>query len=261
MSHVARQPPRSSTPRLLGVGLAVVLTVQLAVCLWLLSRSYFTQEDFGELQAYHQRPFGSELLRTSVFGHLMPGLIMVERITGGWLHGSWAAASAITCGVQLGGTVAFARVLIALHGRRWWLPWPVAAFALGTIGLNTVSWWAATLAPQVAVMASVSAFGCALRYDAGHRLRHLGSLLVMFGLAVAFFEKSVVVSAYLGLFVLLVGTHDAAEGWRERWRRVVSLWPVWLVLTVVSAADLAVYFHGDYLDEVGDPAGAPTSSR
>ena len=255
MSHVARQPARTSTPRLLAVGVGAVLTVQLVTCLWLLSRSYFTQEDFGELQAYHQRPFGAELLKTSVFGHLMPGLILVERIVGGWFRGSWVAASAFTCLVQLGGTIAFTRVLLALHGRRWWLPWPVAAFALGVVGLNTVSWWAATLAPQVAVATSISAVGCALRFDATRRLRHLASLLVMFALAVAFFEKSVLVSAYLGIFVLLVGPGAPSEGWRERWHRVVTLWPVWLVLGVVSALDLAVYFHGAYLDEAGGGAG------
>jgi hypothetical protein len=155
----------------------------------------------------------------------------------------------------MGGTVAFTRLLVALRGARWWIPWVAGAFGLGILGLNTAPWWAATLSPQIAVVACVSAWGCAMRYDRSRRLRHLLSLLVMFGVAVSFFEKSVVVSAYVGLFVLIVGTHATDETWRQRVHRVRRLWPVWTVFVVVSAIDLAFYFAGDYLGEAGRPAG------
>lgn len=242
--------------RVFCLGLAVVLLLQLAAVAWLLSNSYYFSEDFGQLLNYPREPLGPDLLSTSVFGHLIPGFVFAQWAAGGWLGASWTATALVTCVVQLGGTVAFARLLVALRGRRWWVPWLTGAFALGILGLNTVPWWAATLSPQIAVAASVSAMGCAMRYDRTRRVRHLVSLLVMFGVAVSFFEKSVIISAYVGLLVLIVGTHAPEEAWRERVHRAVRLWPVWAVFAAVSAVDLAFYFAGDYLGEAGRPAGA-----
>ena len=207
--------------------LAAVVAAQVVVDLSLLRYSYFFAEDFGELATYSEGPLDLDLLSTSVFGHFIPGLVLVQRYVGIWFGADWAVTSALTCLVQVGGTIAFARLLLALRGAAWWIPWATAAFALGTVSLNTVPWWSATLAPQVAVAASVSTWGCAVRYARTRRRRHLVGVAVMFVLAVSFFEKSIAVSAYLGLFVLLVGTQETDDGWRGRAQEAVRLWPVW----------------------------------
>ncbi len=236
--------------------LAAVVAAQVVVDLSLLRYSYFFAEDFGELSTYSEGPLDLDLLSSSVFGHFIPGLVIVQRYVGAWFGADWVVTSALTCLIQVGGTIAFARLMLALRGAAWWIPWASAAFALGIVSLNTVPWWAATLAPQVAVVAGVSTWGCAVRYARTGRPRHLVGLAVMFVLAVSFFEKSLAVGACLGLFVLLVGTRQTDDGWRDRAREAVRLWPVWGVLATISALDLAVYATGPYLGQFGEPAGA-----
>ena len=235
--------------------LGVVVTVQLVASVYLLHGSYFFAEDFGQLTAYAEWSLGPSLLQNSVFGHFVPGFMLVQHLVGSWFGVDWVATSVLTCLVQVLGTVAFTRLLLALRGRTWWLPWAVAAYALSVVGLNTVPWWAATVTPQLAVITSVSTWGCFLRYDASRSVRHLASLAVMFALSLSFLEKSVVTCAYLGLFVLVVGT-GLTSTWGQRVRQALDLWPAWAVLATLSVLDLAVYVTGGYLDESGTAAGA-----
>src|SRR3712207_2124755 len=65
-------------------GVAVVLVAQAAAVLYLTSRSYFFAEDFTYLEIYRETPVTSELLRTSIFGHLLPGFILVQKYFGIW---------------------------------------------------------------------------------------------------------------------------------------------------------------------------------
>lgn len=241
--------------------LGVVVSLQLVASIYLLHGSYFFAEDFGQLTAYAERSLGPSLLQNSVFGHFVPGFMLVQHLVGSWFGVDWVATSVLTCLVQVLGTVAFTRLLLALRGRTWWLPWAVAAYALSVVGLNTVPWWAATLTPQLAVVTSVSTWGCFLRYDASRSMRHLASLAVMFTLSLSFLEKSVVTCAYLGLFVLVVGTGLAPTTWAQRVRHALGLWPAWAVLATLSLLDLAVYVTGGYLDESGPAAGAGETAR
>jgi hypothetical protein len=243
------------SPRAFAGALGGVLLVQLAASLYLLRGSYFFAEDFYFLQTYADRPVSAELLRTSIFGHLIPGYILLQKCFGSWFGADWGLASLVTLGVQLGGTIAFARLLLALVGRRtWWTVWLTAAFGLSVVVLNTAPWWAATSTMQITMVAAISAWGCTLRYAATGAWRHLLSLAVMYTVSVAFFEKSIATSLYLGLFVLLVGT-QGDEPFRARRRRALRLWPAWTIIAVVTLADLAVYVTGPYLDEAG-PAAA-----
>ena len=190
-----------------------MLLLQLAVVTYLVSRSYFFSEDFTFLEIYRDTPVTADLLRTSIFGHLVPGFILVQKYFGDWFGANWTLAAFATVAVQLGGTVAFARMLLALVGRRaWWTLWLTAAFGLSVVVLNTAPWWAATWTMQITLAAAVSSWGCALRYERTRNWRYLVSLAVMYLVSVAFFEKAIVTSAYLGLFILFVGTRDR-DGW------------------------------------------------
>lgn len=243
------------TTRTFVGALGGVLVVQLVVSLYLLRHSYFFSEDFTFLAIYQDVPVTADLLRTSIFGHLIPGFILTQKYFGTWFGADWGVASIVTLAVQLGGTIAFARLLLALVGRRtWWVVWLTTAFGLSVVVLNTAPWWAATSTMQITMVAAISAWGCTLRYARTRQWRYLLSLAVMYTVSVAFFEKSIATSAYLGLFVLLVGTAER-DRLRDRVRQAVDLWPAWAIIAVVTLADLAVYFKGPYLDEAGDPAG------
>ncbi len=247
-------PDELSTRTFVGA-LGGVLVVQLVICLYLLRNSYFFSEDFTFLAIYQDVPVTADLLRTSIFGHLIPGFILTQKYFGAWFGADWGMASVVTLAVQLGGTIAFARLLLALVGRRtWWVVWLTTAFGLSVVVLNTAPWWAATATMQITMVAAISAWGCTLRYARTRQWRYLLSLAVMYTVSVSFFEKSIATSAYLGLFVLLVGTADD-ERLRARFRRALGLWPAWVVIGVITLADLAIYFAGPYLDEAGEPAG------
>lgn len=254
-----KRAARSSTPEELsrrnhGAAVATVLLVQMVAAGYLITHSYFFAEDFTFLVLYQDTPLSAELLKTPIFGHLVPGFILVQKYFGAWFGTNWGLAALATLAVQLGGTVAFARMLLALVGRRtWWTVWLTAAFGLSVVVLNTSPWWAATWTMQITMVFAVSAWGCALRYDRTRRRRHLVALAVVFILSVSFFEKSIATSAYLGLFVLMVGTRDH-EPLASRFRHALRLGPVWAILAAVSVADLAVYFSGSYLEASGEPA-------
>jgi hypothetical protein len=236
-----------------------ILAVQALACILLLRRSYFFAEDFTFLQIYDRRTLDGTLLRESIFGHLIPGFIALNKYFGDWFGANWTAAAILTLAVQLGGTVAFARLMTTMLGRRWWIPAVVAAFGLSLVGLNTTPWWAATTTIQIALAACVSTWGCALRYVSTRRARHLVSLMLMYGIALAFWEKSLATCAYLGLFALIVGLANRsdweASTWSARFRSAVNLWPVWTLLATLSAIDLLIYVRGPYLDAAGQASG------
>ena len=153
-----------------------MLAVQFVVVGYLLRNSYFFAEDFTFLALYQDVPVSADLLRTSIFGHLVPGFILINKFFGAWFGADWGVAAIATLAVQLGGTVAFARLLLALVGRRtWWVVWLTAAFGLSLVVLNTAPWWAATWTMQITMVAAVSAWGCALRYARTRNWRLPGS--------------------------------------------------------------------------------------
>src|SRR5689334_8687759 len=82
-------------------GVVLVALIQTSACAWLLSRSYFFAEDFTYLQIYHARHVDTELLREPIFGHLIPGFILLNKFFGSTFGADWAAAALLTVVVQL----------------------------------------------------------------------------------------------------------------------------------------------------------------
>lgn len=233
-----------------------VLVVQTIAVRHLLGRSYFFAEDFLFLQIYDGRANDVELLTTNVFGHLVPGFVLVNKYFGAWLGADWTAASFLTLAVQLLGTLGFVRLLVALVGRRWWVPLLTGAFGLSVVCLNTAPWWAATVTIQIAFAAWIWSLDAIVRYADTRRLRYLALMVAGYAVALAFWEKSLAVCAYAGLLSLIVGVARDRETTTamDRLRTTVGLWPVWVPLGVLSAIDLATYASGDYLGDAGDTA-------
>lgn len=217
------------------------------VVAWVASRSYFFAEDYLFLQLFGQLPLDADLLTRSVFGHLLPGWILLQRTFGLLVGANWTVATVVMVASHVLGALALTRLLVALHGRRWWHPLVTLAFGCSLVMLNTALWWGATTSTQMACAACISAWGCAARYCRTRRVRHLLSLAVMFAVALSLWEKSMVTAAYLGLFVLVVGAGD--ETWRRRVGQALRLWPVWAVMAVECLAVLSVYLRGEYVDE------------
>lgn len=223
-----------------------VFAVQTATVVVLTSRNYFFMEDFRFLVELRDGPIDAELLGYDVFGHFVPGLALGNHLFAQAFGASWTAASVVILAFQLGGSVAFLRLLIALHGRTWWLPGALAAFAFSVVMLYNSVWWAATWTMGATTVCGISAWGCAQRYANTRRARHLVSLTVMSALSFSFFEKSVVLCVYVGLFALIVGSLDERQSWGQRLRDSMAIWPVWVILAVVASIDLAFYAAGGY---------------
>lgn len=258
---VAREPRRDVTPAsvrtwLAGPGfwpaLLAVLVVQTVASCYLLRQSYFFAEDFTFLQLFASDDLDYDTATRVIFGHLIPGFVVVNKFLGLWFGPSWLAASIVTLVVQLGGTLAFARLVHALAGRTWWLPIATAAFGCSVVNLTTVPWWGATMTIQAALTMCVATWASAIAYARDLRLRHLATLALSYAVALAFWEKSLATCAYLGLFVLIVGVRARDDSWGARLRECLRLWPVWLILTVLSVIDLAIYLTGEYLDAAGE---------
>ena len=221
--------------------------------LWVASQSYFFAEDFLSLQLFQQEGLGREQLTRSIFGHLIPGWILLQQTFSGLFGANWTAATVVIMLFHVLGAIALTRLLVAMQGRRWWHPLFTILFGCSLVMLNTAPWWAATTTIQVACAACISSWGCAVRYWRTGRVRHLLSLALMFGVALSLWEKSMVTCAYLGLFVLLVGLDDGAL--RQRLTTALRLWPVWLVMAVECLAVLAVYLRGNFINEAGETPG------
>lgn len=239
----------------------MVTAVQMVASIYLLRHSFFFADDFIFLDLFDEMSIDGELLGRSIFGHMVPSLVLVQKAFGTWFGPNWIAASVVTLLMQAGGTLAFARLMTALHGRSWFVPLACAGFSCSIVMLNNVPWWAAMWSMGATVICAVSAWGCLVRFANTRRIAHLVSLAVMFTLSVTFFEKSLALAAYAGLFVLFAGQRVEHESWRQRVRQALRLWPAWAVMAVIGAVDLYFYFRGGYLDEAGPPAsGAVTAT-
>lgn len=230
-------------------GVAAVLALQALTVAVLTKRSYFFAEDFRFLAELHDGPIDADLLGYNVFGHFVPGLALGNHLFSQAFGTSWTAAAVVILLIQLGGSVAFLRLLVALHGPTWWVPWATAVFSLSVVMLNNAVWWAAMWTMGATTACAVSAFGCAQRYINTRRRRHLVSLAVMAALSFSFFEKSIVLCVYIGLFALIVGGMSERESWAERVRRALAVWPIWVILATVASIDLALYVLGGYAEQ------------
>lgn len=242
----------ASRPYFLALG--GLLIVQVLVAGWVAGHSFFFADDFfyGSILAVDS--LTKDMLVRSWFGHLVPGFIALDWAFYRVFGANWTAATLVIIAVQLWTTVALVRLLTALRGRAWTNLVAGTTVAL-SLALTTQSlWWGAVLTNVVPLAASISALGCFVRWVRRARLSHLLAMALMFGVAVAFYEKSVLTAAYIGLLSLLV--LDAGLPWRERARTTLERWPAWLLLGLIAGADLAVYLTGDYLVEAG-PSPSP----
>ena len=236
-----------------AVAAAGLLLVQGLLSAWVSGHSFFFADDFLYGSVLTTQPLTVELLTRSWFGHLVPGFIAFDWAFFHVFGANWTAATVVIAAVQVGATVALIRLLTELRGRRWTNLVIAAAVALSLPVTTQSVWWGAVITNLVPLAASVATMGCFVRWVRRGRARHLLAMAVMFGVAVAFYEKSVLTAAYVGLLSLLV--LDAGLPWRERWASTLRRWPAWLLLALVAGADLAVYLTGDYLLEAGPAPG------
>lgn len=223
-----------------------------AASLMISSRSYFVADDFLYGDILRTTPLSMDLLGRSWFGHLVPGFILLDWTFYRTFGLNWALASAMMAAVCAGATVAFVRCLDPVIGRKNIATVGGALFGLSLAVLFQSVWWGAVVTNLIPLAAGISTIGCLTRWARTGQLRYLLTMGLMYSVAVAFYEKSLLYAAYAGLWTILV--IDAGQPLRERVRLLVHRWPAWLVLGCISLTVLWVYTRGEYVQEWGDPA-------
>ncbi len=224
-----------------AVQLALVAAVTTLVC----SQSWFYADDWV-MASLLPRLETRELLLRSYFGHLMPGFAVAQRAFWTTAGSSWATATLITVLILVAASVASRRLVEATVDRAG--PWGFVAGLTVPLSLSFLlcaPWWSATMQPLVPAVAGIAVVGACTRYYRTGRRRHLVALALVDALAMSFFEKSAIYSAFAGLWCVLV---VRSGGPRAVLTQVLRRWPAWLVLAAVDLPFLLVYLAGDYGD-------------
>ncbi len=214
--------------------------------------SFFFADDFLFGAFFVERPVTLDLLLRSYFGHLVPANALFASLFYKSVGLNWTVSAILMVALLVLGSVAVTRLLDAWRGRRRVFVLAGAAFGLSIGVLTMVAWWGASLGNLVPLVAGISFLGSMTRWDANRRLRHLVAAMLMFTLAVLFFEKALFFAVYAMLWSVIV--LDSGKPMAERVRRSFGRWQLWIPVGVVSAAVTFVYVTGEYRSESGATA-------
>lgn len=148
------------------VVLAGVLVVAAAVALrgYVLSQSYFVEDDYLFFASAHASDLSPDYLLTLHKGHLMPGaLFLVYLQTSLWPYEWWVSAGTMLA-LQAAAMLGFLRLLWELFGRRWALLVPLTVYAFAPLTVPVLGWWSAALNAVPFQLATVLAALWTVRY-------------------------------------------------------------------------------------------------
>ncbi|MGZ9883836.1 hypothetical protein ACXN1G_07790 [Rhodococcus ruber] len=230
----------------------VLIVLQLAVRALLAFGGQFYWDDLILVGRAGLHPLLSfELLGYDHDGHLMPGAFVVADVITSLAPLQWWPAAATLVAGQALASLAVLRVLWLLLGPRPALLGPLLFYLFTPLTLPAFAWWAAGLnsLPLQAGLAWVA--GDAIRAARTGRLRYALSGTAVTGVALLFFEKSVLVPAVaFATVALMYGLDGHPRPVRTAARRAA---PLWLGSALVLAAWAAAY-----LSLVESRFGAPT---
>lgn len=243
-------------PRSRFTGLTVALLAVEAVALVAVSsRSYFFADDLLFFQVSNESHLTLDLLRRSAFGHFIP-LFYVSNFAFFKQFGlEYRAAVALMVATWLVATLGVRKILRLLGCSELATLALTAVFGLSAVAFHAVMWWAAALCLFTSTALSVWTFAFALEWDRDRRTRYLVAATVSFLAACMFWEKSLLVPGYLGLFFLIVRDSPATFG--DRIGKLWDRWPLWVCLGAVAVPYFAAYQAGGYALEAGTPATLP----
>ncbi len=216
------------------------------------STSFFYADDFLYGSLFGESGFDRALLLRSYFGHLVPGFVVLDWNFYKFAGMSWPIASLIVSASLAGLALALTRLLDATVGLRRINLIGGAGAALSLALLPLVLWWGAAITNLIPLALGISFLGCVTRWIRTGRRRYLLSAVLMYALALSFYEKSLLFSAYAVFWTVLVV--DSGVPFAERLRRLVRRWPLWAAVFCLSAIVLGLYLLGAYREESGATA-------
>ncbi|WP_433252541.1 hypothetical protein ACQPYK_08010 [Streptosporangium sp. CA-135522] len=219
----------------LTVAVSLLLLAGLALKGWLLSRSFFAEDDIVFIGRAVAEPFGRDHLLRVHIGHLMPGALALVRAVTAVSPYDWGLVSAVIMALYAGAALALHRLLRLLFGARPLILVPFALFLFAPAGFQAATWFAAALnilPLQIAMLMAMCSQVLLIRTGrAGHALAGIAWTLA----GLLFFEKALFIPPVLLLLtVLLAREHGVAGAVR---RHLV----LWLAYLAVGGAYLTGY--------------------
>lgn len=222
--------------RTLTMAFALVVVVQCSWAMWQVSHAFFFQDDFVNLNVARQLGFGPKLLEQSVFGHLVPGFNLVNRIVGLGNPFQFRIVEAWVVILFALTLVLLYRLLTMLIGPSWLCVF-LTGLAGSTFGLvPAFVWWSDALEQLVAIPATLLAVHLHVRFLERGQWRYAVGEGVAIAVGLAFYDGVVVSVCFIGLLTVLV--FPAGKGMSGALRAAARCWPAWICVGVPVAVDL-----------------------
>jgi hypothetical protein len=245
-ADAARSPRRGWV---LWAALALV-ALQLAVRGWVASVGSFYWDDLILIGRANTSPLlSADLLLQGHDGHFMPGAFLVAGLLTRWAPLEWGPLVVSLLVLQAIASLAVVRLLRVLLGARPVLLLPLLLYLFSPLTLPSFAWWAAALnaLPLQAALAWVAAD--AVRLVRTGRVRHAVSGTLALLLALAFFEKALLVPFVAFAVAWLLGRVEGRPAaLRETLRRGAPLWE--------AAGAVTAFWIWAYLTVADGPSGA-----
>lgn len=231
----------------------------LAEIIWkglFLSRMYFSQDDYVNLDIALKSPFSWHYLTLIGAGHLYPGLRALTWVLARIGLYNWSLDAGVALALVALASLAALRLLRTLFGDRPAILIPLGIYALTPLTVPDLGWWwcaMESLPFQLAIFMSLAAHVLYVR--TGGR-RHLLAAVAWLVVGLLFFEKAVVLAPLLFAVTaaFLMGQRSwlggAAATLRQHWR-------AWVIYGAITAAYAVLLIMA--LSASGQQAHAPTS--
>jgi hypothetical protein len=221
-----------------------------------LSRMFFSQDDYVNLDIAIKSPFNWHYLSLIGAGHFYPGLRAITWVLARVSLYDWGLDAGVALTFVALASLAALRLLRTLFGDRPVILVPLAIYALIPLTMPDLSWWwcaMESLPFQLAIFMSLNAH---VRYVRTGGRRSLCAATVWLAVGLLFFEKAVMLAPLLFLITaaFLMGPRTWLGGALASLRRY---WPAWLIYAVITAAYIVVFFAA--LHASGQQAHAPRS--
>ncbi|MFI6451436.1 hypothetical protein ACIBF6_07745 [Streptosporangium amethystogenes] len=223
----------------LTVAALLLLLAGLVVKGWLLSRSYFAEDDIVFVGRALAEPLGWDHLFRVHIGHLMPGAFVLVRALTAISAYDWGLVSVVIMALYAGAALALYRLLRLLCGARPLILVPFAFFLFAPANFQAGTWFAAALNILPLQIAMIMAMCSQVLLIRTGRAGHAFAGLAWMCAGLLFFEKAVFIPPVLLLLtVLLLAREHGLVG------AVRRHWGLWLAYLVVGGAYLAGYLLG-----------------
>lgn len=249
-SSIGRTGEVSIGQLVVGSGI-VMLVLQLLLRAWQLYPSWFYTDDYRLLDDATGTPFSLDYLLAPYDSQFMPlgrALAWVVAQSG---HVNWTLTATLTLGLQLLASAACLWMLATLFGARPAILLPLGLYLTSALSVPGTMWWAASLnqLPLQAVLFAATAAW--VRYLRSTGLGWLGLTLLILGVGMLSYVKTLLV---VGVLAFIVLAYFSTGGPRARVVGAVRrYWPA-----AVAAGVLSGGFAAYYLLEVPSVFAGPT---